>query len=124
MSTLVGQREWRLLANVIDGLPQHSHYGEAVAMDRSLVDPNAKPVQPRPAMREWTPIVELLAAMYGRMNDFVQTQATKDLKLKPWPTPITAHDLVRAEERKRRRALMERRIAEAQQRYREQHGDN
>lgn len=109
---------------MIDGLPRHSHYGEAIAMDKALVDPQQQDrpgSQPRPSMREWSPEVELLAAVFNRMNSFVQTQAEKDLKLKPWPTPLTAAELVTAEQRRQRRARLTERITEAQQRYREQH---
>jgi len=86
-------RRYRLLLNVIDHLGRDTHYGEAIALDKSLVDPDAKPVAGRPSMREWSPVVELLAAIYDRLNGVIQIQSEKDLRLKPWPSPVLAADL-------------------------------
>jgi hypothetical protein len=68
-------------------------------------------------------MVELLAAIFDRMNAFIQTQAEKDLRLKPWPSPVTAAEVVKAEQRKQRHARMGQLITEAQRRYRELHPD-
>lgn len=100
-----------------DGLPRHSHYGEALALDTELARmQNGKQADARPSMREWSPEVELLAAIFDRMNAFIQTQSEKNLRLKPWPTPITAKELLRQSERKRHRARLMRLVEEAKAR--------
>ena len=118
------RRRHRLLLNVIDGLPRNSHYGEALAMDTEL----AKMQQgqgdskrtPRPPMRDWSPEVEVLAAIFDRMNAFIQTQSEKNLRLKPWPLPLTAKELVKQEKSRQQRTRLERLIAEGKQRAQQQ----
>lgn len=120
LARLWRRRRWRLLLNVIEHLPRNSHYGEALALDESLVDPNAKPSSnARPSVREWSPEVELLAAIFDRMNAFIQTQAEKNLRLKPWPGPLTAAELLKQYQRAQNRTRLERLIADAQQRHRD-----
>lgn len=105
---------------MIDGLPRDSAYGEAIADDESLVDLNANPDEYRPSVREWSLLAELLTAIHSRLGDVLQIQATKNLKLQPWPTPVTAVDRVREKERDRQRERLTDRIEAAKQRYREQ----
>lgn len=108
-----------MLLNIVDHLPRNSAYGEACALDEALVDPDAPPERRRPSMREWSPEVELLAAIFDRLNNVVQVQSSKDLRLKPWPSPVTAADMLRERERRNRRARLTRLIANAKRRYRE-----
>ena len=117
------RKRHRLLLNVVDGLPRNSHYGEALALDKELArrmeDGDGKR-QPRPPMRDWSPEVEVLAAIFDRMNAFIQTQSEKNLRLKPWPVPLTARELVKGEQRKRTRARLEQLIAEGKERAQQQ----
>lgn len=119
MSQLMRTRQYRLMLNVIDGLPRNSHYGEAIAMDESLVDPKAakEDKDARPSMREWSPEYELLAANYDRLNALIQIQSSKKLNLKPWPSPMTAAELVKQQRRKANRARLQRLVVEAQARH-------
>lgn len=88
-------------------------------MDEALVDPEAKQRREvRPAMREWSPEVELLAAIFDRLNGVIQIQSEKKLNLKPWPSPMTARDVLKDRERRRNRARLSDLIAEAQRRAR------
>lgn len=90
-------RRYRLLLNVIDCLGRDTHYGEAIALDESLVDrEQARAPAGRPRMREWSPEVELLAAIYDRLSALIQIQSEKSLNLKPWPSPMTAAERVNA----------------------------
>lgn len=111
-------RQYRLMLNVIDGLPRNSHYGEAIAMDESLVEPEAgKGEAPRPTMREWSPLYELCVGLYDRLNALIQIQSQKKLNLKPWPGPMTAAELVKQQRRKQNRARLQRLVVEAQARH-------
>lgn len=108
---------------MIEGLPRDSHYSEALALDTELARMNngqAPAAEPRPAMRDWSPEVELLAAIFDRMNAFIQTQSEKNLRLKPWPTPLTAKELLRREERKRNRSRLMQLVAEGKARAEQQ----
>lgn len=107
---------------MVHGLPRNSAYGEALALDKDLVDPasESKQEQARPSMREWSAEVELLAAIFDRMNAFIQTQSEKDLRLKPWPSPLTAAEVIRQYDRRQKRSRLEALVAEAQQRARQQ----
>lgn len=124
------RRRWRLLLNVIDGLPRHSAYGEALALDESLVDPaSARRAprgddMPRPSVREWSPEVELLAAIFDRLNGVIQIQSEKNLRLKPWPSPVTAAEVLRQRERRKNRQRLTGLVAEAQERARRRRDEN
>lgn len=90
-------------------------------MDESLIDPDApkkSASDARPSMREWSPEVELLAAIFDRMNSFIQTQSEKKLRLKPWPSPYTAADVLRDREKRKSRARLTKLVADAQERAR------
>ncbi len=121
MARLWRRRRWRLLLNVIEGLPRHSAYGEALALDESLVDPASASARPsaeqaRPSVREWSPEVELLAAIFDRLNGVIQIQSEKNLRLKPWPSPLTAAEVLRQRERRNNRRRLAELVAEAQER--------
>lgn len=99
-------RRWRLLLNLIEHLPRGSAFAEAVAEDDDLADRNAvRPTRRRsPPVSEFTPDVELLAAVHDRIGNLITVVAAtsgskKPPKPKPWPRPVTA-----AERAERRRA--------------------
>lgn len=122
MARLWRARRWRLLLNVIEGLPRNSAYGESLALDETLVDPagdrRKTEEMPRPSVREWSPEVELLAAIFDRLNGVIQIQSEKNLRLKPWPSPVTAAEVLRNRERRNRRKRLDELIAEAKERGR------
>ena len=67
-------------------------------------------------MREWSPEVELLAAIYDRLSSVIQIQSEKDLKLKPWPSPQTAAEILKQYRRQQNRSRLETLIADAKAR--------
>lgn len=102
---------------MVDHLPRNTAYGEAIALDESLVDPDTAPTgTARPSMREWSPEVELLAAIFDRLSSLIQVQADKDLKLKPWPAPVTAAEILKQYRRQQNRSRLETLIADAKRR--------
>lgn len=90
-------------------------------MDESLVgDPDETPkATPRPSMREWSPEVELLAAIFDRLSGVIQIQSEKNLKLKPWPSPLTAAEILKQYRRQKNRSRLETLIADAKRRAQE-----
>lgn len=104
---------------MIEHLPRNSAYAEALALDQSLLDRLERPTrgkreQPRPKVREWSAEVELLAAIFDRLNGVIQIQSKKNLHLKPWPRPITAAEVMRAYKRRQTRSRLEQLVADAQ----------
>ncbi len=90
---------------MVDHLPQNSAYGQAVADDEELAElATGRQGEWHPSIAEWSPEVELLAAVYDRLGDLLAVTVTargKKPKLpKPWPRPRTAADRVRARKRK------------------------
>lgn len=86
---------------LVDALPTHSAYGEAVNSDderatRALdLQTDGKPdEQPRPRLSEWSPVEQLLAAVYDRLGEVVVglvRQGGGKVNLPdPWPRPETA----------------------------------
>lgn len=71
-------------------------------------------------MREWSPEVELLAAIFDRLNGVIQIQSEKNLHLKPWPNPITAAEVLRQRTRRTKRARLTQLVEDAQRRAGEQ----
>ena len=115
------------MLNVIEGLPRNSAYGEALALDETIVEPASArrdAPDPRPSVREWSPEVELLAAIFDRLNGVIQIQSEKNLRLKPWPSPLTAAEVLRMRERRQRRKRLDELIAEARERGRRQAEEN
>ena len=104
LSDLVQGRRWRLLLNVIDGLPRDSAFGEALALDEEIAAAASGKADARPSVREWTPEVELLAAIHDRLIDVVQVQMDKKYQADQWPRPLTAAEMLRRKESRRRRA--------------------
>lgn len=98
---MVRSRRWRRLLNLIDRLPVDSHYAAALAQDDELLElamaehPGPMPTR-SPSTTEFTPVVELLAAVYDAIR--VQTatllavNGNKPEQPKPWPRPETARD--------------------------------
>jgi len=66
-------RRWRHLLNLIDHLPQHSFFAEAVSLDdelaASMLDTPGAPPDER--MSHWTPELAVLAAMFDRLGTVV-----------------------------------------------------
>lgn len=104
LAELWRKRRWRLLLNVIDHLPSTSHFIAAVADDDELAENSPPPRSGPPALRDWTPEVQYLVALYDRLGELIATVAsansTKRVKPpKPYPRPVTAYDRVRGRRR-------------------------
>lgn len=92
----------RKALNLIDGLPSHSAYREALALDEELAEVDAESDAPaaayRPRITEWSPTEQLLAAVFDRLGEVVATLvATAGGKPKlpqSWPRPETAMERV------------------------------
>lgn len=104
LAQLWRQRRWRFLLNLIDHLPRDSAFIEALAEDDELADRNvARPDNGRrrtPPISEFTPDVELLAAVYDRLGNLITVVAAtagskRPPKPKPWPRPVTAIERAR-----------------------------
>lgn len=90
---------------LVDGLPRSSHYRSALSKDVDLYvesgHADKPPPQPQPPdLVEFSPEVELLAAVYDRLGEVIRAVAAsagskKKPRLKPWTRPVTARDLVR-----------------------------
>lgn len=98
-------RRWRLLLNLIDHLPRHSFYSEAVANDpehaRLLAKANAERAaageekKHTPPMTTWTPEVGAIADLIDAVNgvNYTLKAVNSDKKVKPpepYPRPVTA----------------------------------
>lgn len=92
--------------NLIDHLPRHSFYVEAMANDEELAEAQAdkeqEPYEPR--LSEWSPEMELFAAMFeisqANFHAFLKAHGGKPSKFQRWPRPVTA--VQRISQRKRR----------------------
>ena len=98
----------RTLLNLIDHLPRTSHFQEAMAQDDEIVDglvdlPDGQPSPP--PLTEFSPEVELLAAVVDRLGDLgstiIASNGGKPRNSRPWPRPVTAMDRHRARLRRR-----------------------
>jgi hypothetical protein len=90
------------LLNLIDGLPPHSEYQAALALDEELAEEYVDDDRPRekyrPKITEWSPTEQLLAAVFDRLGEVVAVVSAANggtSKLPPeWPRPETAQDRV------------------------------
>lgn len=105
------ERRWRRLLDFIDGMPNHSHFAEAMAADEDLAEAilTADDGKPRKATRrisEFSPDVELLSLLNDRVAELIQvtvaTRGGKARKVTPMPRPTTAVEKVRARRRQKK----------------------
>jgi len=83
----------RTMLNLIEHLPAHSHYAEAIAQDDELapsVADDAPQRKYRPRISEWSPTEQLLAAVFNRLGELIVVTAGGGNMPEPWPTPETA----------------------------------
>lgn len=102
LTTLWSQRRWRYLLAMIDRLPRHTHYSEAVGNDEEHARLLAEAMQNRPqdtpsgpALHTWTPEVaalhDILDAVRGLTYTLVVVNGGKNAKPpKPSDRPVTA----------------------------------
>lgn len=112
LGDLFRARRWRYLLNLVDRLPGHSYYSEAVANDeehaRLIAQAEAEREESKkkshPPLRTWTPEMAALTAIIDALN--VQTYVMKALKAErgkagsppeALPRPETAIDRARKE---------------------------
>jgi hypothetical protein len=101
-------RRWRRLLNLIDHLPGHSAYAEALAADEVLAEVIlAQPEPPDrfrgPRVSEWTPERAALAEISDKLSVLIATTVaaagSKPPKVTPSPRPQVAADAVRERRR-------------------------
>ncbi len=111
------QRKWRQLLNLIDHLPRASFYIQAITMDEEYAAAvSGQPIdRPRALLSDYSPEVELLAAVFDRLGELINVQIMrgqgKAQSLEPWPRPVTAMQVL--EDRSKRdqhRRLVERMV--------------
>jgi hypothetical protein len=104
LADLWAGRRWRLLLNMIEGLPSNSHYIAALADDEELAasfdgDPAPRP----PRLTEWSPEVAAIVASFDRLGDILCTliaaNGGKPPKIPPYPRPVTAAERVKQQRR-------------------------
>lgn len=112
------RRRWRRLLNIIDHLPRHSLFIEAVTQDEAIAEqlldnpPKDQPAsKPTRRMSEWSPVVELLTVAVNRLAELTQAVAAiggaKPRKITPAPFPETVLEKLRKRRRDRNhRALV------------------
>jgi hypothetical protein len=89
----------RKVLNLIDQLPGHSCYAEAIAQDDELAGGATTPAgKYRPRVTEWSPTEQLLAAVFDRLGEVVAATvagAGGDGRVpEAWPRPETAAERV------------------------------
>lgn len=99
------QRRWRLLLNLIEGLPRDSCYIEAFVQDEDaagqILDAADGTEDSRPVRRmsEWSPAVEELAYIGDRVTELIQitvaARGRRPAKVPARPRPRTALERVR-----------------------------
>lgn len=83
------------MANIIDGLPGHSHLGQAWADDETAVSQAQAPARWRPTTRHHDETAVILTAIQAGIENLVAVQADKYKPVYILP-PLTAHDRVAA----------------------------
>lgn len=94
-------RRWRLLLNVVDGLPANSHYVAALADDDELAENSPEPTSPSaPRLTEFSPDA---AAIIDRLGDVISAVIAaaggSPPKIAPYPRPVTAAERARKRNR-------------------------
>lgn len=105
-------RRWRRLLNLIDGIPQNSHFHAAMIADEELARltldaPDGDEEQPDGLpMHVFSPEVEALAAVYDRLGNLTSLlhsvhsrKGTTPLRLARYPRPVSASQRLRSERR-------------------------
>lgn len=87
----------RKVLNLIDRLPGHSCYAEAVAQDDEIAGEMTAPTgKYRPRVTEWSPTEQLLAAVFDRLGELVAAVVASgggDGRVpEAWSRPETAAD--------------------------------
>ena len=95
---------------LLDHLPRTSHLRQAMATDVDLYRATGGPDRPRlkppaPPLTEYSPEVELLAAMFDRLGEVAAILARlggskRRARLRPWARPETAEQLHRRQQRR------------------------
>jgi hypothetical protein len=103
LTDLWTSRRWRLLLNVIDGLPSNSHYVAALADDDELAENSPPPKARPPRLTEFSPEA---AAIIDRLGDVITAVIAAaggtPPSIEPYPRPVTAAE--RMKQRSRWRA--------------------
>lgn len=120
-----GRYTWRKLLTLLDHLPASSAYAEAMADDEERAEWLASLPQDStaraPRLSQWTPEVDLLAAILDRLGDVIRATIAsgggKPGDSPPYPRPTTAIDRARRTARYRRHLDLVEEVRQAQDRY-------
>lgn len=108
LGRLLDECEFRFVLNVVDHLPRHSAYVQALSDDdewaERVID-NPQPERgPSVRMADWSPELEMLTNLFDAVRELTRVTAmsagAKPKKVNPAPRPRTALDRVRARRRK------------------------
>jgi len=98
------QRRWRCLLSLVDALPRHSAYVEALCDDDELAE-YLLTAETSAADRAWTPLsqytpeLEMATNLYDRLGELIQavtaSAGARPPKIRPYPRPRTAADRIR-----------------------------
>jgi hypothetical protein len=109
------KKRWRFVLNLIDHLPRHSAYGDALANDEDLAAQYGDEVEDgepaAPSFAEWTPQVALLSDIADLLalirTEVWQLAGQKSApKFTPMPRPISAVERTEAMRRQHAREDM------------------
>lgn len=101
-------RRWQKLLDIIERLPRHSAYIEAITDDeliaeRLALEPPPTDTSPRRRMSEYNAEVEMLSLLADRIAELIGTVAAsrgiRPRKIPPAPRPVTAMERVRQRRR-------------------------
>lgn len=120
-----GRYTWRKLLSLLDHLPASSAYVEAMADDEERAEWLASLPEDStaraPRLSQWTPEVDLLAAILDRLGDVVRVTVAssggKPGETPRYPRPATAIDRARRTARYRRHLDLVEEVHQAQDRY-------
>lgn len=89
-------RDWRTFLELVEQLPQGSHYWASVIDDDDIaqyaMEHQDHDVAHRPGLREWDPIREQLAVIENRLIQLVAVGSQGQVGLDPAPYPETARE--------------------------------
>ncbi len=101
-------RRWRKLLDLIEHLPRHSAYLEAVSEDETiasmLLDRGDESRAPKRRMSEYDAVVETLSTLVDRVGELINavlaSKGVKPRRIPPAPRPVTAMQRLREGRRK------------------------
>jgi hypothetical protein len=108
-------KQWRKLLNLIDHLPRHSFFAEALLLDEELAEASIESeVAPVQRHSEWSADHEVLVAMFEQLQQLVhillKVNGGKPGQFRPWPRPPSMADEARHHRLRMRHESLVRRV--------------